>query len=64
MNRSAWIDERRLSGSLLTLGAVTFLLAAGMPLWDSSGTSVYMMPLPDRLSFILGNPALWGWAWA
>jgi hypothetical protein len=32
-----------------------------MPLWDSSGTSVFAMSLPDRLAFILNNQTLWAW---
>jgi len=64
MPERSWLSERRLAGLMLTIGAVVFLAAAGLPLWDSNMKSVYSMPLRERFTFILENAALWGWACA
>lgn len=64
MSAEGRLNERRLAGLLLAMGAVIFLTAAGLPLWDGNMKSVYMMPMPERFTFILGNAVLWGWACA
>jgi hypothetical protein len=61
MRTNRWLNEARLTGLCLAAGSLTFLVAAVMPLWDSSGRSVFAMPMPDRLAFILDNQTLWAW---
>jgi hypothetical protein len=61
MSNQGWLAERRLSGLLLVAGSLLFFVAAGLPLWDNTGKSVYLTPLLDQFAFILGNGALWAW---
>ena len=56
------LNEHRAAGALLVLGAVVFWIGAFMPLFDSTGQIVWLLPLSEQLAVIGALTDLWQWA--
>jgi len=63
MESKLW-NEHRVMGTLLLLGAVVFWIGAFMPLFDSKGQVVWLLPLAEQLAVIGDNTGMWQWAHA
>jgi hypothetical protein len=60
-HRSFWTD-RRLTGTIMSLGAVLFFIGAFLPLTDTKGDSLYSLQSQQWLRVIFDHQLLWQWA--
>jgi hypothetical protein len=58
---SSYQIERKVAGSLLAAGSITFLVAAFIPITDKAGTLIYALPTSEWPAVISDNSTAWAW---
>ena len=58
--RSVWA-QHRFTGMAIILGCVLFQVAAFLPVKDSNGTFIYLLPPRQWLVVVYTHSTLWAW---
>jgi len=61
MPARVWLIERYITGAILILGALLFVVAAFMPLTDPNGKFIYSLPPQQWLQAVSAHLLLWQW---